>query len=484
MKSSGLWHTRRRILLGGCLLLYLWLSLIGLILRVAGVQAVDYQTQIGPDVEAQLAYIRDVLHETESVALRQPNSVWVVFAHTLYGFSLVNTVLLDPEDPVRRAEAVRELEWILERLTRPEATRGFAPTQVPYGVFYLGERNLTLAGLMLIDDTPSAEREQEFHLTSCLLYDAFMASPSAHLATFPGYCWPADNVPAVYSLILHDRLYGTDYGQAAKRWVEALVASLDPKTGLMASRVDCQTGEMLDIPRGCALSLTFAFLADLSPQFAASQYAAYRQQFFKTTLGFAGIREYPPGQGRRADIDSGPIFLEVGAAATGFGIAATKAMADDANFESIVRLSEIIGLPVQRRGQKSYLLGQLLVGDEIQVWGKTVTPWSVSQASGDTSSGQMWPLVESLSLGPFYGMAGLVGGILLLLTLLLIRRVRRQPQLVMLWRGRPSGSDLGGLLLFGAQATVWLVVWFVPVLGLLAVLALSAVLEFTGRFLP
>ena len=64
-------------------------------------------------------------------------------------------------------------------------------------------------------------------------------------------------------------------------------------------------------------AFTFAFLPDFSPQFAASQYAAYRQQFFKTTLGFIGIREYPPGRGRGADIDSGPIFLEVGAAATG-----------------------------------------------------------------------------------------------------------------------------------------------------------------------
>lgn len=484
MKSSGLWYTRRRVLLGGCLLLYPWLSLISLILRVTGVQAADYQTQIGPDVEAQLAYIRDVLYGTESVALRQPNSVWAVFAHTLYGFSLVNTVLLDPEDPARRAEAVRALEWILERLTRPEATRYFAPTQVPYGVFYLGERNLTLAGLMLIDDDPSAEHEQEFHRTSRLLYDAFMASPSAHLATFPGYCWPADNVPAVYSLILHDRLYGTDYGQAARRWIEALIASLDPETGLMASRVDCQTGEILDIPRGCALSFTFAFLPDFSPQFAASQYAVYRQQFFKTTLGFIGIREYPLGQGRRADIDSGPIFLEVGAAATGFGIAATKAMADDDNFESIVRLSEIIGLPAQRRGQKSYLLGQLLVGDEIQVWGKTVTPWSVSRAGGDAPSRQMWPPVESLSLGPFYGVAGLVGGIVLLLAVLLVRRVRRQPGLLSLLHGRPAGLDLGGLLLFGAQAAVWLVIWFVPVLGLLGVLALSGLLEFVGRFSP
>lgn len=105
-----------------------------------------------------------------------------------------------------------------------------------------------------------------------------------------------------------------------------MAATLDPGTGLMISRVDYASGDVLDLPRGCALSLTFAFLPDFAPDFAQNQYAAYRQHFFKTTLGFAGIREYPPDRQRGADSDSGVIFREVGAAATGIGIAGTRAM--------------------------------------------------------------------------------------------------------------------------------------------------------------
>jgi hypothetical protein len=205
-----------------------------------------------------------------------------------------------------------------------------------------------------------------------------------------------------------------------------MAATLDPETGLMVAKVDCGTGEAVNVPRGCGLSFTLAFLPDFAPQFARTQYAAYRQHFFKPTLGFAGIREYPAGRGRGADIDSGPIVLDVGAGATGLGIPAARAMGDDSTFESLVRLAEIIGFPVQLRGQKSYLLGQLLIGDVIQVWGKTITPWTTTPTGEHIASSSEWPPAESISLVPFYGIASLAGSILSLSTVSLCHRIRHR----------------------------------------------------------
>ena len=85
-------------------------------------------------------------------------------------------------------------------------------------------------------------------------------------------------------------------------------------------------------------------------------------------------------------------------------------MGDAATFESMVQLSEIIGLPLQSGGQKSYLFGQLLIGDEFQVWGKTMTPWRVSSEEAPRLS---WPPLLSISRLYFYGIALGVGGILL-----------------------------------------------------------------------
>ena len=89
-------------------------------------------------------------------------------------------------------------------------------------------------------------------------------------------------------------------------------------------------------------------------------------------------------------------------------------MGDDAMFESILQLSEIIGLPVQWGGQKTYLFGQLLVGDEFQVWGKTITPWNVSGRPDDTMP--RWPPIRSISQVYFYAIVVMAGSILVWLT--------------------------------------------------------------------
>lgn len=100
----------------------------------------------------------------------------------------------------------------------------------------------------------------------------------------------------------------------------------------------------------------------------------------------------------------------MGAGATGIGIAATRAMGDTATFESIVQLSKIIGLPLHLGGQKSYLFGQLLVGDEFQAWGKTITPWVVS---GDETPQSEPPTFPTASLACFHIITSLVGCALL-----------------------------------------------------------------------
>jgi hypothetical protein len=136
-------------LLLAALLLFLWFALFSLVLRVSAIQAADYQGRVGPDVAAQLAFIRTRLRRLDGPAIEQLGPVKAVFVHTFYAFSLVNTVLLDPENQVRRSEAIEELKWVLERLRDPAVKQGFSATQVSDAVFYLGERNLTQSAFSL-----------------------------------------------------------------------------------------------------------------------------------------------------------------------------------------------------------------------------------------------------------------------------------------------------------------------------------------------
>jgi hypothetical protein len=100
-------------------------------------------------------------------------------------------------------------------------------------------------------------------------------------------------------------------------------------------------------------------------------------------------------------------------------------MGDMTTFESIVQLSEIIGLPIQLNGQKAYLFGQFLIGDIFQVWGKTITAWTTqSEQSSPT-----WPPIPSISLNYFYGITVIAGVVLLWINFLFIKGIYKDKRI-------------------------------------------------------
>jgi hypothetical protein len=94
-------------------------------------------------------------------------------------------------------------------------------------------------------------------------------------------------------------------------------------------------------------------------------------------LGTTGIREFPPGRNETfVDSDTGPIIFGMGTAATGFGIAAAKANHDEENLTGLLRGLEICSLPtVSPDLSRSRFFGQVLLADELALWGKTVCRW-------------------------------------------------------------------------------------------------------------
>lgn len=157
-----------------------------------------------------------------------------------------------------------------------------------------------------------------------------LADPLRHAASYEGSSlrWPADQTATLASLARFDAAHGATLLQAPlDGWREVIARHLDPKTGLPQSEVSGK-GPGAKHPRGCAQSYLSRYLSEVDPALAASWWTAYREHFLVRLGGVVGLREWPRGVERKGDIDSGPIILGIGTAASALGIAAAKAQGE------------------------------------------------------------------------------------------------------------------------------------------------------------
>lgn len=213
---------------------------------------------------------------------------------------------------------------------------------------YLGQLNTALGCYRLIggDDRYTALHK---HLSD-LLHTALIKRDGRPLESYPEYSWPFDTIPCLVSLRLYDAQTGVDRSTAITKkhlaWIRE--HATDPAMGLPWSRVDNTTGRGIEKPRGCDLALRMMFLAQVDRDAAKSLYEKFVAGFWLVRGAMAGFAEWPHGETKFEDADSGPIVMGIGMSATGFGVGAAIA-ADDADL--LQRLGE------QMPGMKAMILG-------------------------------------------------------------------------------------------------------------------------------
>ena len=335
----------------------------------------DDAARVG-EVRAQLAFLGTSLRDHAVVERMQTQfPEGACFLATLHASSWAEVARASTDDEVR-VRAAEEVTCALGVIASPAATSPFEDTQVRRGVLWAGQRNLVLAELLAL--IPEERRDpamvEEFHTLSRELADAFVASPTHHLETYPGGCWPADQVAALASLVAHDRLFATDFGRAARAWIAWTTAHLDPTTGLPAGRIDGRTGAAIEPARGCGTSWILALLPRIDPALAREFWRRYVDRLGRTRLGFRVFAEWPEGADRDADVDSGPIVWGAGTAATGIGLAAARANGDLAAATDIYSLAQALGLPSSSHEpeEKSYLCGEVPIADAFLAFGLSI----------------------------------------------------------------------------------------------------------------
>src|SRR5437868_15487884 len=100
--------------------------------------------------------------------------------------------------------------------------------------------------------------------------------------------------------------------------------------------MDALTGAAHDAPRGSGTALA-AYFAGFADRALGRELAEGTRRQLATHFGFSAIREYASGFDGVGDVDSGPVVLGVGVSATGFALAAMRALGDEDAFTELYR---------------------------------------------------------------------------------------------------------------------------------------------------
>lgn len=314
--------------------------------------------------------------------------------YAMCAYALTNIALDAPET---RQESLEVLELIVSRIMSKEI-RTFDSSQ--WGedalatlagdnghVAYLGHLNLIMGAYRILGGD---DRYDPLHaqITDAIAR-RLKSVPHFHAETYPHETYTMDNVVAVASLEVADRVRGTDHSDAIQGYLRYTQEHLlDPKTGLIVFGVERATGRPLQRGRGSAAGWASYFLPMIDNVFASEQFDLLRAHLAGSVGPFHGVREYHPSDPNAGygDIDSGPVLIW-GVSATGFSMAGARIHGHDTLLAGLASLSEAFGISIDDGGERRYISSPLL-GEAILLSMKTARPWYEGQGTRHREAGK------------------------------------------------------------------------------------------------
>jgi hypothetical protein len=301
-----------------------------------------------------------------------------MFLNCLYGLAWCDVLKNFDQDKMTYSRGLAEVKSTLVKVQSDQARSIFDDElELSHGAFYSGWSNYLLGRKLELTDRDTTGTYQ--FKTAC---GRIAKAISIHVypESYSSMAWPADAVVCVASLALHDRLFGPTYHDVIRTWISKVKKHLDSH-GLVPHSARC-TGKPIQHARGSSQCLMLSFLKEIDPAFAAEQFALFSQKFIDSKLGLIGIREYPKGIVGFGDVDSGPVILGMGGAASIVGIR-TLAIYQHEKRDELKSGIEAFGLPVDGKTERRYFFGMLPMVDAFITWSKCA---AINQDSSSHSS--------------------------------------------------------------------------------------------------
>ncbi|MBG8552687.1 hypothetical protein [Hymenobacter guriensis] len=325
---------------------------------------------VNEDVLNQLRFLQERMHNGAPADMQKVYPEGFVYLHALYGLSCLDLTAHLPQSSPVKQWALTEAAWSIDEIDSPSARLIFdEDLPLPYGAFYQGW--LTYLEGRYLAVQPPAQRPPDvvarYRSRCALIAQALRQHSSPYLETYRGAAWPADAVVCVAALAGHDRLFAAQYQPELRQWLSAANTHLD-SLGMIPHAADAQTGHVLQAARGSSQSQLLNFLIEIDSVYARQHFNRYRQHFLTTRLGLPGIREAANDTADVADIDSGPVILGIGGAASIVGRRTMQRYGDTTTAVGLRNSIEAFGMPFQIRCQKRYVFGQLPIADAFIAW--------------------------------------------------------------------------------------------------------------------
>lgn len=324
---------------------------------------------INYDLLKELHGLKEALSKNADRDMQQLYPEGYIFFNALYGLAWCNFLKKSNNNSEYFKEGREEIQKSLDKINSNIGRGPFTKElPLPFGAFYTGWSTFLLGKKLSIEPIPLRDEKEMLRFKDQCSNIASAVNDRFYPATYYGHSWPADVVLCIASLSLHDKLFAAQYTTIIHDWLKNVKKNLDP-IGLIPHAVNPGNGIPVENARGSSQSLMLIFLKEIDSDFANQQFQIYRTNFLGTRFGLPGIREYRKGDYGIGDVDSGPVLLQMGSAATIVGMHTLQIYGEYDSSIGIRNAIEAMGFALENDNTKIYLMGILPLADAFIAWG-------------------------------------------------------------------------------------------------------------------
>jgi len=361
----------------------IWLPLV---LKTAGKSLKEERSDILKRrrylIKRTLVSPQQLIEGMPAVEGHQFQSEWAIYTYAMLSAALTNISYIFPET---RLEAIDVIDRLIQNVLSPEMRRydadkwGEDPLESLDGnnghISYVSLLAWMISGYKFVGG--GNQYDKLFDELCEAMNRRLLLSSSMTALTYPYEpVFMPDLLVAYVALANYAKLNNGKYADTVYKWVEQMKSKFAAtESGLLCSAVT-HGGVMLPEVRGSYTALNCYYLTYIDEEYAANQYDIFKHTFGQNGL-LSSVKEFTSGRHPfEFKIDAGWVIFNLSPTGTAFGIGSATYHRDFKFRKQLLITAELAGSSVVWRGEKHYLLSNLvLVGEAITLAMKTATRW-------------------------------------------------------------------------------------------------------------